>query len=362
MSGREWMELAVELARSGLGTTAPNPSVGAVVVRDGVLLGSGCTRPVGGDHAELVALKAVAEAGQDPRGATMFVTLEPCCHHGRTPPCTDAILAAGIGRVVVGVVDPFPPMQGTALDVLRAGGVEVELGLCAEACAEVVQGFTRAITHGLPEVCCKAGISLDGNIATASGESQWITGPEARAHAHLLRARSDAILVGIRTALADDPRLTCRTIPGRDPVPVVLDSGLRLPGGAALLGSSRRPVVVCAHDAPQRSLAAEVVRVDRARGGRGVDVEQALRALVERGMHRVLVEGGGEVHRSLLDARLVDTLYLYMGGVMLPGGRPWLGGPPVDALASAVRADGVQVDRLGGEVLLRYRLRHRLED
>ncbi|MBN2800143.1 MAG: bifunctional diaminohydroxyphosphoribosylaminopyrimidine deaminase/5-amino-6-(5-phosphoribosylamino)uracil reductase RibD [Deltaproteobacteria bacterium] len=359
MSDGRWMDLALSLARQGVGQTAPNPSVGAVVVRDGELLGAGWTRPAGGAHAEVVALEAARAAGHDLQGATMYVTLEPCCHHGKNPPCTDAILAAGLSRVVAGIEDPFPPMQGKGLEILRHAGVEVALGVRAEACAEVVGGFTRAISHGLPLVTCKAGVSADGRIATAAGESQWITGPEARAHSNALRGTHDAILVGIGTVLADDPRLTCRVQQGVDPVPVVLDSELRIPADAALLRSTRRALILTAEDAPARALDADVVRIPRGEGG--VDIEAALRVVAGRGLHRVLVEGGGLVHRSLFDAGLVDHLLLYLGGVLIPGGRPWIGGPPIPELAAAVRLYGLVVEPLGEGALLRWRVKHRLE-
>lgn len=362
-----WMQRALALASAALGNTAPNPAVGAVVVRDGQVLGEGWTRPAGSDHAEVVALKDARAHGTDPRGATMYVTLEPCCHWGRTPPCTDAILDAGISRVVVGVLDPFPAMRGRSIALLRERGVEVVLGVEAEACARRILGFARAVGFGLPEVTAKAAISADGRIATASGESQWISGPMARQDGHRLRARHDAILVGVGTVLADDPRLTTRLPPGElhgrpdaaDPVPVVLDTSLRTPADARLLRSSRRAVLICAEDAPERELEADVVRVPRGADGR-VDPEAALRAVAARGLHRVLVEGGGLVHRSLLDRGLVDTLVLYVAGVVVPGGRPWVGGPPIEHLEEACRLSLEDVERLGPDVRLTWRIEHRI--
>jgi len=359
MSDAVWMDRAVAVARQGLGTTAPNPTVGAVIVRDGVIIGEGCTRPVGGAHAEVMALRAAREAGHDPRGAVMYVTLEPCCHHGRTPPCTDAVIEAGIARVVVGVVDPFPPMRGEGLAILRRAGVEVALGEGSLACSALVRGFTRAITSGLPEVTLKVASSADGHLATASGESQWITGPDARRDGHVLRSQHDAVLVGAGTQRADDPSLTVRAIEGHQPVPVVLDTNLSIAASAKLFTHPRRPVLICADDAPQRDLPADVVRVRRGEGG--VDVEAALRALAARGLHRVLVEGGAEVHRALLDARLADTLVVYVAGVLVPGGRSWLGGPPVGSLGAAVRLGRPEIAPVGDDVRLAWRLRHRLE-
>jgi len=353
------MDRAVELARQGLGTTAPNPAVGAVIVAGHTVLGEGYTRPVGGPHAEVVALRQAAEAGHDVRGATMYVTLEPCCHHGRTPPCSDAIVEAGLARVVVGVVDPYPPMRGNSLAQLGEAGIEVSLGVRAEQCAGLVRGFTRAVIAGLPEVTCKIAASVDGHIATHAGESKWITGEPARLHGHRLRAEHDAILVGAGTVRADDPRLTLRGLPGSDPVPVVLDTGLRLPDDAAVLAHPRGAVIVCAEDAPERDLPATVVQVPRGPGG--VDIRAALAALVDRGLHRVLVEGGATVHRSLLDARFVDTLHVYLAGVLIPGGLPWLGGPPLEGLADARRLGRPDVTPVGDDLRLTWHLDHALD-
>jgi diaminohydroxyphosphoribosylaminopyrimidine deaminase/5-amino-6-(5-phosphoribosylamino)uracil reductase len=346
--------LAVAEARRALGSTAPNPAVGAVIVADGVVLAAGYTRPPGGPHAEVVALRAAREAGHDVRGATMYVTLEPCCHHGRTPPCTDALIAAGVARVVVGVVDPFPQVRGRGLRLLNEAGIEVVLGVGAEACAELVRGFSRVTLGGLPEVTLKAAISLDGRIATAAGESRWITGEPARAHGHGLRATHDAILVGRGTVEADNPRLTCRIAEGRDPVPVVLDSQLRLSADALVLHGPRRALVFCDEHAPERSLPAELIRVPG--GPTGLDLEAVLRALGARGLHRVLVEGGGAVHRSFLDAALVDEICAYVAGTVLPGGRSWIAGPALPVLADAPRFGVPTAEVLGQDVLLRYRL------
>ena len=350
MSDSRWMRRAIELAAGGLGTTAPNPTVGAVLVRDGVVLGEGHTQPVGGPHAEVVALAAARDAGHDVAGATLYSTLEPCRHHGRTPPCTDAIVAAGVSRAVVGVVDPFPEMQGRGIEVLRDAGLDVLVGVEHEACADLVRGFVRVNQGGLPEVTAKVAITLDGRIADYQGKSKWITGEAARAHGHLQRARHDAILVGIGTALADDPRLTCRT-GGTDPVPVVLDSRLRLPASAKLLSSSKPALVYAAHDAPSRDPGAEVVRVDAGEGG--LDVRAVLQDLGARGLHRVLVEGGAQVHRSLLDADVVDTLLVYVAGTWLPGGRPWVAGAAAN-LAGARRMVPREPQVLGSDVLLTY--------
>lgn len=355
-----WMARAVEIARQARGSTAPNPAVGAVLVRGGEVLGEGATRPAGQEHAEVVALEAARAAGRDPRGATAYVTLEPCCHHGRTPPCTDALLDAGIVRVVVGTVDPFERVRGQGLAQLRVAGVEVEVGVEREACELQILGFARAVSSGLPEVSCKAAVSADGHLASVTGASKWITGPEARMDGHRERAAHDAVLVGIGTVLADDPALTVRLpdlLPPRRPVPVVLDTHLRIPAASRVFAHPRRPIVICGPDAPERDLPAQVVRVPLDDRGR-VDVEAALRALVKAGLHRVLVEGGAAVHRSLLERGLCDTVLLYVSGLVLPGGRGWVGGPPVAELEGATRMRLAEVRAIGPDARLTWRLDH----
>jgi diaminohydroxyphosphoribosylaminopyrimidine deaminase/5-amino-6-(5-phosphoribosylamino)uracil reductase len=352
-----WMERAIEAGRRATGRTAPRPAVGAAIVRGDQLLAVGHTDGRGGAHAEPSAIRNARAAGHDVRGATLYVTLEPCCHHGRTPPCTSAILEAGIARVVVGCIDPYPPMRGHGLEVLRRGGVEVDVGVRREDCARSLRGFLRAVTVGLPEVTLKVAASLDGRLATASGESKWITGERTRFRVQRLRSEHDAILVGIGTVLADDPRLTARLDGAEDPVPVVLDSQLRLPETAALLRHPKQAVVICAEDAPERDLPARIVRVPRGPDGR-VDLEKAMRAVVACGCHRVLVEGGSTVHRAFLEARLADTLEVHVAPVLIPGGKPWLGGAALERLGDAVRFGAPEVDRVGEDVVLRYSVGH----
>jgi len=355
MTERDAMLRALVLARGALGRTAPNPAVGAVLLRDGQVLGEGATQPPGRHHAEIEALTAARAAGHDPRGSTLVVTLEPCCIEGRTPPCTDAIIAAGISRVVVGVRDPFREVDGHGLERLRAAGIDVVLGVEAEACARQVRGFGRAVTIGLPEVTLKVAVSLDGHLATASGESKWITGEEARADAHRLRASHDAILVGLGTVLADDPELTVRWDgEPRSPVKVVLDADLMTPPRARLLRTGRT-MLITSHEAPEanaRGLSATVIPV--ARRGNQVDTAAAFRVLAAGGLHRILVEGGASVHRSVLDAGLADTLVVYVAGLLLPGGKPWVAGPPITALDRAPRLLLEDVTTFGGDVRLTY--------
>ncbi|MEN0061514.1 MAG: bifunctional diaminohydroxyphosphoribosylaminopyrimidine deaminase/5-amino-6-(5-phosphoribosylamino)uracil reductase RibD [Myxococcota bacterium] len=357
---QRFMRRALELASIATGTTAPNPPVGAVIVRDGQIIGEGYTQPIGGPHAEVRALANVLDRGDDPAGATMYVTLEPCCHFGRTPPCSQALIRAGIGRVVIGVLDPYEKVQGRSVEELRTAGIDVDLGVGAEPSARTILGFARAHRLGLPEVTAKAAISLDGHIATAAGESQWITGEAARADGHELRARHDALLVGIGTVLADDPRLTLRLPDGENlvpPTPVVLDTELRIPADARLL-RNEEAIVICAEDAPQRDLPGRIVRVQRGDSGH-VDVVAALKALVRQGRHRILVEGGGIIHRAFFDAGVVDTLQIYVAGRLVVGGRPWMAGPPLEGLVNAPRLRLRDVQRLGPDLRLTYAVPNR---
>ncbi len=357
MNDVHWMQRALVAARSVLGTTAPNPAVGAVLVRDGTLLGIGATCPAGGDHAEVVALKAARAAGHDPDGATLYSTLEPCCHQGRTGPCTEAILRSGVRRVVVGTLDPFAAVHGAGVASLRDAGVDVVIDVCQSESELQVLGFAKAVALGMPEVTAKVAMSLDGRIATCAGESQWITGEAARHHGHGLRAVHDAILVGIGTVLADNPRLTCRhpsRAPSDGPVPVVLDTHGRIPEDAALFDGPRRPLLIWGEAAPERPVRGDVFRVPLMENGR-LDIRAALAGVATAGHHRVLVEGGGAVHRSLLDGDLVDTLRIYLAGVVIPGGKSWVGGPPEPALAEAKRLSLVSTEVLGSDVALVYR-------
>lgn len=321
-----WMRRCIELARGRAGRTAPNPMVGAVIVRDGEVLAEGSTRPVGQDHAEPNALKKLP--GARAPGATMYVNLEPCCHHGRTPPCTDYVLASGVSRVVVGMVDPDPRVQGEGLRILRGAGIEVEVGVEEAACRDLNLGFIKANERGLPRVWLKAASTLDGRISDAFQNSRWITGPEARLEGHTMRDRSDAILVGSGTLLADDPALTTRGVQGgRDALRVVLDTELRCPVDARMFGTGERPpLIFCAPDAPHRQLPAELIRTPRAE--RGLALEPVLRELVRRGVHNLLVEGGGQVLHSFLSLGLADRLLLFLAPKVLAGGTAFVEGEP----------------------------------
>jgi diaminohydroxyphosphoribosylaminopyrimidine deaminase/5-amino-6-(5-phosphoribosylamino)uracil reductase len=340
------MARALELAARATGRTSPNPMVGCVITRDGAVLSEGWHTGPGRLHAEREAL-APLDGRAD--GATAYVSLEPCCHHGRTPPCTDALLASGVARVVVAMVDPDPRVAGQGIEILRRAGIQVEVGVMEAEARALNAGFVTSVTKGRPMVVLKAGVTLDGRIADAAGRSQWITGPAARARGHALRHRADGILVGAGTLLADDPALNTRLDGGTDAVPVLLDTSLRVPGDARVLTAGKRPVVFCAEDAPDRDLPADVVRVPR--GGGGLDLAAVLATLQARGMRSVLVEGGGHVHRSLFAAGLVDRVHLFLAPLALAGGPGWVAGPGFP-LADAPRLRVVSVTMAGEDVEL----------
>jgi diaminohydroxyphosphoribosylaminopyrimidine deaminase / 5-amino-6-(5-phosphoribosylamino)uracil reductase len=358
------MRAALALARRGLGTVWPNPSVGCVIVNDGRVVGRGWTQPGGRPHGETEALRRAGEAA---RGATAHVSLEPCCHWGQTPPCVDALITAGVRRVVVALEDPDPRVAGEGARRLRTAGLEVEVGLCAEEAAEVNAGFLSRLRLGRPLVTLKFATSLDGRIATASGESQWISGPPARERAHALRASHDAIMVGTGTVIADDPQLTCR-LPGldhRSPVRVVIDRHLRIPPAARLIADARRVptwVLTLRSADPRRRatfLANHVtlIEVDHDRDGQ-VDLGAAVRALGERGITRLLVEGGAGLAAAFFRARLVDRLIWVHAPLAIGGdGIPAIAELELGILADAPAFERLSTETIGDDVLTTFRAR-----
>jgi diaminohydroxyphosphoribosylaminopyrimidine deaminase/5-amino-6-(5-phosphoribosylamino)uracil reductase len=321
---RRFMQLALTLGRRGQGRTWPNPAVGAVVVKDGVIVGRGWTQVGGRPHAEPEALR---RAGDAARGATLYVTLEPCSHVGKSPPCADAVIAVGIARVVSAIEDPNPQVAGQGHAKLRAAGIAVETGLAAAEAAHDHAGHFRRIRDRRPHVILKLAVSLDDKIAGAGRKPVAITGEAARTRVHLLRAQCDAILVGIGTVLADDPLLNCR-LPGmqdRSPVRVVLDPGLRIPGDSRLVHSAREtPLWLVASETAEAAAAmrlgaagAQVIRLPPAAMAPALDLHAVLRALSERGITRLVVEGGSRIASSFVAAGLVDEFWLLRGSEAL---------------------------------------------
>jgi len=356
----DYLSLALALAGRGLGNVWPNPSVGCVLVRDGLIVGRGWTQPGGRPHGEAEAL---AQAGPAAKGATAFVTLEPCAHHGQTPPCAQALIDAGIARVVIAAPDPDPRVHGRGADMLTGAGVMVDWVADPELSKAVNlnAGFLSRIEKKRPLVTLKLATTLDGRIATAQGESQWITGPMARARGHLLRAQYDGILVGIETALADDPELTCR-LPGmadRSPVRIVMDSRLRLPADSRLAqGAAVTPVwLLTGPGNANKALAAlGVVVIAVALGADGrLDPTAAVAALGDAGLTRLLVEGGSAVATSMLAAGLVDRLaWFRASGIMGGDGLPVFGPLGTAILDNMPRFRRHAIEVLGDDVLESY--------
>jgi diaminohydroxyphosphoribosylaminopyrimidine deaminase / 5-amino-6-(5-phosphoribosylamino)uracil reductase len=340
---QRFMQLALALGRRGRGRTWPNPAVGAVVVKDGVIVGRGWTQPGGRPHAEPEALNRAGEAA---RGATLYVTLEPCSHFGRSPPCADAVIAAGIARVVSAVEDPNPEVAGQGHAKLRAAGIAVDIGLCAAEATRDHAGHFRRIRDKRPHVILKLAVSSDDKIGAAGRKPVAITGEAAKTRVHLLRAQSDAILVGIGTVLADDPLLTCR-LPGmeaRSPVRVVLDRALRLPGTSRLVHSAREtPLWVMTSNLSEAPAAvklgaagAQVIRVLATATPPGLDLPAVLHALSEKGITTLMVEGGARVASSFVAAGLADEIWLLRGpDVVGADGVPALNALPLAAITQS---------------------------
>ena len=339
---RRFLALAIRLGARGLGTVWPNPAVGCVIVKGGRIVGRGWTQPGGRPHAERMALAA---AGDHARGATAYVSLEPCAHHGKTPPCAEALIVAGVSRVVSALEDPDPRVAGRGHAMLRAAGISVDTGLLGAEAQHLQRGFLSRIRRGRPMVTLKLATSLDGRIATRTGESQWITGPEARRMVHLMRARHDAVLVGAGTARADDPLLNVRGIgPMAQPLRLVAAQKLDLPQTGRLAASARDlplwllhgPSAPADRRAAWQALGARLIEVPDAVEGRGLDPAALLAGLGDIGLTRIFCEGGGAFAGALLKAGLVDDLVLFSAGITLGAeARPAIGALSLDHLADA---------------------------
>jgi diaminohydroxyphosphoribosylaminopyrimidine deaminase/5-amino-6-(5-phosphoribosylamino)uracil reductase len=353
-----FMRIALREAEGGVGRTSPNPSVGAVLVKNGRVLGRGFTAPPGGPHAEVRALRA---AGAAARGADLYTTLEPCNHWGRTPPCTDAIIAAGVRRVVSASADPNPFVKGQGHRRLRAAGIQVVSGVLEDEAREINAPFFKFLHTGLPWVTLKAAVTFDGKLAAPGGDSRWITGEPARARAHGLRDRVDAVLVGTGTVAHDDPRLTTRLRgkAGHSPVRIVLDTRLRLPGRRQVWRTREARTVVATSapltSAKARALARQGVEVWRlpSRSGR-VPLRALLRKIAQAGLLHVLIEGGAEVFASAMRGGLVDEVWLFLAPKVLgASGLSWVGDLGVRRMRGAHRLRVKTVERVGDDVLIK---------
>ena len=351
------MRRALEIAPRGAGLVEPNPQVGAVVAADGRIVGEGWHARFGGPHAEAAALAA---AGPAARGSTLYVTLEPCCHHGKTPPCTDAIRAAGVARVVVAAGDPHPAVAGGGITALRSSGIAVETGLCAPEALRLTAPFRKRVTTGTPWLIAKWALSLDGRFSTAPGQDRWISSPDSRRIVHELRERVDAIVVGIGTVLADDPLLTARPAadrpPLREPLRVVLDSRARLPVGSALVRTARRNPVLVAAGPTADAAAVTPLRAAGCEVWQGAAEAPELRfaglleELGRRGATNVLVEGGPTVLDALFAAGAVDEFWAFVAPRII-GAAVGTGHGPVPPASATLAVE--EVSRPGGDILIR---------
>lgn len=357
---KKMMGCAMALARKGIGKTAPNPPVGCVIVKNGEIVGTGWHRKAGTPHAEIHALR---EAGDRARGAEVFVTLEPCSHFGRTPPCADALVEAGVGRVYAGTIDPNPQVGGKGIERLRAAGIMVSCGLREQECRRIIAPFVKYVTTGLPLVAVKSALTLDGRTATVSGDSKWITGEPARRHVHRLRAGHDAIMVGADTVIADDPQLTCHMLRGgRDPVRVVVDSRLRTPLDARIFRVQSRAGVIIATTLKDEELWSAYrgrgveILLCRDAGGR-VDLADLLARIGARGIQSLLVESGGKLAGALLFQRLIDRLILFYGPKLVGEGHSPFAGAGVVNMSEAIRLQECTMRRFGDDFMVSGYLR-----
>jgi diaminohydroxyphosphoribosylaminopyrimidine deaminase/5-amino-6-(5-phosphoribosylamino)uracil reductase len=356
-----YMEQALSLARLALGQASPNPAVGAVVVKEGVVVGQGYTQPPGSHHAEVSALK---QAGEVARGGVMYVTLEPCCHYGRTPPCTRAIISAGISEVHMAMIDPNPVVSGRGKDELEKKGIKTYLGEHGDEATEINEAYTKFITTGIPFVTAKFAASLDGKIATRKGDSQWISGSEAKKYVHNLRYTTDAIMAGVNTILADDPHLTTRCCGGRggtarkQPLRVIVDGEGRTPLAARVFKEPGRTLLALGKSARREEKAAfarvgaEILELPATEGL--VDLEKLLMALGEQGITSVLVEGGGILFGSLFDQGFVDKVIAFIAPIIIGGAeaRTAVAGRGVDKVAESFKLDRVRSEKIGDDLMV----------
>lgn len=356
MTDEYYMNKAIRLARKGEGFVCPNPMVGAVVVKHGVVIGKGYHQRYGDLHAERNALRNCVE---DPEGATLYVTLEPCCHHGKTPPCTDAIIENKIKRVVVGTTDVNPLVAGKGIEILRDHGIEVKVGVLEEACRNLNKAFNKHISTGIPYVVMKYAMTADGKIATRSGKSKWITGDPARESVHKLRKVLRGIMVGVSTVIADDPMLNCRlSEPHLDPVRIVCDTNLRTPLTSKIVQTARDIETIIATSAPVEQaakyteLGCKVLSVPKK--GDHLDLTLLLKELGLLGIGSILLEGGGTLNYSALNEHLVDEVHVYMAPKIFGGtAKSPVEGLGIDCPDDAIRLNARKVTFIGSDILIK---------
>jgi diaminohydroxyphosphoribosylaminopyrimidine deaminase / 5-amino-6-(5-phosphoribosylamino)uracil reductase len=357
-----FMRQALALARAMLGLTSPNPAVGCVIVRGARIVGQGATAAGGRPHAEAVA---IARAAKKARGATAYVSFEPCAHQGQTPPCARALADAGVRRVVVGCLDPYPPVRGRGVAILRKARVSVSVGVLEDECRQLNKGFITRVTRGRPFVTLKLALSLDGRIAAADGDSRWISSPASRELVHRWRREADAVMVGAATVIADDPRLTCRIAKGRDPARVIIDGRLRCPANAHVFRQrSSAPTVLVTTPA---NLARARKRFSRARvevltcpARKGeIDLRLLMRQLGRRGWSTVVIEGGARLAGSALRAGVVDRVAFFVAPLLIGSGIPAVEGLDCERIRDAIALKGLSATRVGTDWLLQAEVRQR---
>ena len=356
----DYMERAISLAKLALGQVSPNPAVGAVIVKDDQVIGQGYTQPPGSSHAEIMALK---EAGEHARGGVMYVTLEPCCHFGRTPPCTKAIIAAGIQQVHAAMIDPNPQVNGNGLKEMEKAGIKTFLGEHADDASEIIESYVKFITTGRPFVTVKFAMSLDGKIATKSGDSKWISSDESRRYVHFMRYTSDAVMVGVNTVLIDDPQLTSRCnvwggVTKKQPLRVIVDAAGRTPVAAKIFNEPGRVLMALGEKvSPTQKkayakLGAEILELPSKRGL--IDLDKLLLALGQKQITSVLVEGGAILLGSLCDRNLVDKVTVFIAPIIIGGekARAAIGGKGVDKVVNSLKLEHVKTKRSDSDMMI----------
>jgi len=346
LTDEKYLKRTIALARKGTGNVNPNPMVGCVIVKDGKIVGEGYHACFGKEHAEIVALR---KAGEKARDATLYVNLEPCCHHGKTPPCTDAIIKAGIKQVIIGMVEPNPLVNQRGIRILRQHGIEVKTGVEEQACKELNRVFSKFITTGMPYVTLKIAQSLDGRVATITGHSRWITSYPARIEAHRIRHENDAIIVGIGTVLADNPKLTVRHVKGKNPVRVVLDSQLRIPLSSQLLNDDHvnKTIIATVSKDPMK-----ISKIKEAGAHVWEMPTDLLKKLANARMSAVMVEGGAEVSTSFLKAKMVDRIIVAIAPMIIGNGIEAIGDLGIKMVDESIKLVNVTTRKRGPDLLI----------
>jgi diaminohydroxyphosphoribosylaminopyrimidine deaminase/5-amino-6-(5-phosphoribosylamino)uracil reductase len=351
----------LELAQSRLGLTSPNPTVGCVIVHDGNVVGRGATAPGGRPHAEP---QAIAEAGELARGATAYVSFEPCAHHGLTPPCARALIEAGVARVVIGCLDPYPPVRGRGVAILNEAGIATSVGVLESECRRMNEGFIARVTRGRPFVMLKLAMSLDGRIAAASGDSRWISSEESRRLVHQWRREADAVMVGVATVIADNPRLTCRIEGGRDPVRVIIDQRLRSPASARIFRQRSTAVTILVTGAPKaasvkRRYGARVEAIAAPTNGQGISLVEVMREFGRRGWSKILLEGGARLAGAALRAGVVDRVAFFVAPLIIGCGLSSVEGLLARTVRDAIKLNNFSAQRVGSDWLLQAEVARR---